>query len=86
MYLKYEIEDKTKQKNVNNTASEHPYDILNKSSISNSLVKVGRSILKPNLERAVEIPEHIYLVQNFAAVLIAQRQVLSPNVLEMFKY
>ena len=62
------------------------YDILNKSSISNSLVKVGRSILKPNLERAVEIPEHIYLVQNFAAVLIAQRQVLSPNVLEMFKY
>ncbi len=33
----------------------------------------GRSVLKLNPERAVEIPEQIILVQNFTADLMAQR-------------
>ena len=47
--------------------------VFNKRSPTQVVRFWGRSVLKLNPERAVEIPEKIILVQNFTADLMAQR-------------
>ncbi len=47
--------------------------LLNKRSPTQVVRFWGRSVMKRNPERAVQIPEQIILVQNFTADLMAQR-------------
>ena len=50
---------------------------LNKRSPNEVARFWGRSMLKLNLERIVEIPEQIFLVQNFTGDLMAERPILN---------
>jgi hypothetical protein len=51
-------------------------NLFNKQFLAPVVWFWGRSMMKPNPERAVEIAEHIFLIQNFMAVSTAQR----PNI------